>query len=99
MRDRHVPDRDRRDPRRRPHHPKRWWARRLIIVLPPWVPALILMAMGACGWAYDVGIGGTLLTSSVSAERFSSGESRSASTTRGGAAKCRLPRQASRSDP
>ncbi|NKW44588.1 hypothetical protein GS947_24290 [Rhodococcus hoagii] len=58
----------------------RWWGRRMLIVLPPWVPAFILMAMGAGVWAYVVGIGGTLLL----------GESRSASTTRGVAARCEL---------
>ncbi|NKU63844.1 hypothetical protein GS891_12015 [Rhodococcus hoagii] len=36
----------------------RWWGRRMLIVLPPWVPAFILMAMGAGVWAYVVGIGG-----------------------------------------
>lgn len=43
----------------------RWWGRRLLIVLPPWVPAFILMAMGAGGWAYAVGIGGTLLLGGI----------------------------------
>lgn len=43
----------------------RWWGRRLLIVLPPWVPAFILMAMGAGVWAYVVGIGGTLLLGGI----------------------------------
>jgi len=42
-----------------------WWARRLLIVLPPWVPAFILLAMGAGVWAYVVGIGGTLLLGGI----------------------------------
>ena len=43
----------------------RWWGRRMLIVLPPWVPAFILMAMGAGVWAYVVGIGGTLLLGGI----------------------------------